>query len=345
MAKKRKNGARNVTMAEVAKEAGVSVVTVSRVINDHEYVAEETKAQVQAVIKRLGYQPNAIARSLVSKESKTVGLITADLSDYFFSQTLSGAEVEARQQNYFCLLGSTEGDLDIEPNYVRLFRERYVDGLFFVRPSTDIYDERLLELLRDKLPIVTVGYHLPLDNVTVVDVDNVDGGRLATQHLIDLDHRQIGMISGPHVYKAVGDRINGYEVALETAEIPFNSDLIVETDWSYEGGYRATQELLAREVEFTAIFAHSDEIAIGVMQALRDAGLTIPDDVSVVGYNNNPVTAYLNPALTTIQQQMRELGVLGMQLLLRAIKGEKLEKSEYLVGVELIERESTKPLV
>ncbi len=343
MAKKRKNGARNITMATVAKEAGVSVVTVSRVINDHEYVAEDTKTHVLQVIDKLGYRPNAIARSLVSKETKTVGLITADLIDYFFSQTLSGAEEEARRQNYFCLLASTEGDLESEANYVRLFQERYVDGFFFVRPSTDVYDERLLKLLGNDLPIVTVGYHLPLDNVIVVDVDNVDGGRQATQHLADLRHRNIAVISGPKVYKSVEDRSKGYELVLETSNIPYNSDLIVESDWSYEGGYQAARTLLARKIKFSAIFAHSDEIAIGVMQALRDAGLSIPDDVSIVSYNNNPVTAYLNPGLTTINQEMRKLGVFGMQLLLRAIKGEKIEKREHLVGVELIERNSTKP--
>lgn len=330
-------------MAGVAKEAGVSIVTVSRVINDHEYVAEDTKARVLEIIDRLGYQPNAIARSLVSKESKTIGLITADLSDYFFSLALSGAEVEARNQDYFCLLGSTEGDLENEPDYVRLFRERYVDGLFFVRPSTDIYDERLLKLLDNDLPIVTIGYHLPVDNLIVVDVDNEDGGRQATQHLIDLGHRRIAMVTGPEGYKSVGDRNKGYAQVLETAGIPYNHDLVVETEWSYEGGYGAAQTLLARDVEFSAIFAHSDEIAIGVMQALRGAGLSIPDDISVVGYNDNPVTAYLNPPLTTVKQPMRRLGVLGMKLLLRAIKGETIEKCEHLVGVELIERNSTKP--
>jgi LacI family transcriptional regulator len=344
MAKLRKNMAQDVTMTDVAREAGVSVVTVSRVLNDHQYVAEQTRAHVQEVIKRLDYQPNAIARSLVSKQTRTIGLVTTDLSDYFFAQTISGAELEGARQNYFCFLGSTEGVEDKEPQYVRLFRERHVDGLFFVRPSTDLFDAQLLNLLEGEIPIVTVGYHLPLDNVYVIDIDNVDGGRQAVDYLTELGHRRIATITGPMTYKATRGRLLGYEQALASASIPFDRSLVVEDGWTYEGGYAAMKQLLARDVDFTALFAQSDEIAIGAIQALREANLVVPDDVSLVGYNNNPVVAYFNPSISSVHQPMRDVGRVGMEMLIRAIKGEKLERNEYLLRPELIRRASAIPL-
>ena len=343
MVKKRKNAAQSVTMADVARQAGVSLVTVSRVVNNHEYVAEDTRAHVLHVIEQLGFQPNSIARSLVSKHTRTIGLVTTDLGDYSFAQTISGAELEAARQNYFCLLASTEGIADNEPQYVRLFKERYVDGLFFVRPSTDIFDERLLRLLDGGIPIVTVSYHLPLENVRVVDIDNVDGAQQAVGHLIELGHRRIAMLTGPSEYKSVRDRNHGYALTLEAARVPYDESLIVEGKWSYEGGYEAMKVLLGRGVSFSALFAQSDEIAIGAMQAFREAGLRIPEDASMVAYNDNRVAAYLDPALTTVRQAMCEIGQLGIQLLVRAINGEVLEQREFLLRPQLIIRASTKP--
>jgi DNA-binding LacI/PurR family transcriptional regulator len=343
MAKRRKNAGSAITMADVARQAGVSVVTVSRVLNDHEYVSEETKLHVTEIIQRLGYKPNAMARSLVSHQTKSVGLVTTDLSDFFFAQTISGAESEASREDYFCLLGSTEGVADKEPQYIRLFQERHIDGLFFVRPSTDIFDNRTLALLAGELPIVTVSYHLPLDNVYVVDVDNVSGGRQATEHLIELGHRRIAMITGPQEYRSVRDRILGFEMAMQAANIPIDESLIIESSWHYQGGYHAMQRLLERGLNFTALFAQSDEIAIGVFGALRDAGFQSPDDISIVGYNNNPVTEYLNPSLTTIDQPMRQIGELGMRLLIEAIRGGHPAK-EHLLSPSLIIRGSTRAI-
>jgi DNA-binding LacI/PurR family transcriptional regulator len=153
------------------------------------------------------------------------------------------------------------------------------------------------------------------------------------------------MLTGPLSYKATRDRIRGYENILSSARIPYDETLIIEADWTYDGGYTAMHHLLDRGVEFTAIFAQSDEIAIGAMQALREANFRIPQDVSIVAYNDNPVAAYFNPSITTVRQPMREVGKVGIQILLRAIKGEPLEQGEFLLKPQLIKRASAIPLV
>src|SRR5919202_3609915 len=194
------------TIARVARQAGVSTMTVSRVINNRPDVSPETRRRVQKVIARLGYQPNAFARGLASRRSHTLGLITADFSDYFFTQVIAGAEVEARQHGYFFMLGSTERNLQDEPEYLRLLTARHVEGILFARPSTEPDNRHLLDLIHRGIPVVTTAYHLPGEALTVVDVDNVDGAEHATQSLLDLGHHHIAMITGPAGWKSVADR-------------------------------------------------------------------------------------------------------------------------------------------
>src|SRR5262245_55468733 len=176
---------RKITIEQVALEAGVSTQTVSRVINDRPDVSAETRQMVQQVITRLGYQPSAIARSLASRRTRTLGLITADFSDYFFTQVIAGAEVEARKHGYFFMLGSTERNLQDEPEYLRLLAERHVEGILFARPSTERDNRHLVQLIRDGIPIVTTAYRLVGESLMVVDVDNVDGAQQATRCLLE----------------------------------------------------------------------------------------------------------------------------------------------------------------
>ena len=332
---------RRLTIAQVAHEAAVSTQTVSRVLNDRPDVAPETRRRVQDVIARLGYQPSAIARSLVNQRTRTLGLITADFSDFFFTQVIAGAEVEARKHGYYLMLSSTERNPQDEPQYIRLLTERYVDGILFARPSTEPDDRSLLTLLRDNIPVVTTAYHIPGVALTVVDVDNIDGGRQATACLVENGHRQIAMVSGPASWKSVGDRATGYRRALETAGIPYDPRLVVEGDWSYESGYRAMQELLHRGDTFTGVFAQNDQMAIGGIRALRDAGRRVPDDVAIVGYDDIPVAAYSDPPLTTIRQPMREVGAVATRLLIQIIEETgAIQGGEVLLRTELVRRRS-----
>lgn len=329
---------KRVTIQDVAAAAGVSYQTVSRVINDKPDVAEETRRRVWQVIEELGYQPSAIARSLVSKRTYTLGLITADFSDYFFTQVIVGAEAEARKQGYFFMLCSTERNPADEPQYLTLLTERQVDGILFARPSTEEDSRHIVSLIQQGVPLVTTAYWLPGEKLTVVDVDNVDGGLQATKCLTELGHREIGMITGPVGWKSVHDRTEGYKLALERAGIPFDTSLIEHGDWSYQGGYEAVGRLLAKAPQITALFAQNDRMAIGAMRALREAGRRIPDDVALVGYDDIPPAAYCYPPLTTIRQPMQQVGEVATQLLIELINDPAARRKEVLLRTELIRR-------
>jgi len=328
------------TIRDVAAAAGVSHQTVSRVINDRPDVAEGTRHRVWQVIEELGYQPSAIARSLVSQRSYTLGLITADFTDFFFTQVIVGAEAEARQHDYFFMLCSTERNPDDEPEYLRLLTERQVDGILFARPSTERDDHHIVSLLRQGVPLVTTAYHVPGERLTVVDVDNVDGGLQATQCLITGGHRQIGMINGPPGWKSVKDRAQGYKLALERAGIPPDESLIEHGDWSYESGYEAMRRLLEKALHFTALFTHNDCMAIGAIRALREAGRRVPDDVAIVGYDDIPAAAYCHPPLTTIRQPMQQVGQVATRMLIELIEDPGVEREEVLLKTELVQRGS-----
>jgi len=330
-----------VTISRVAKEAGVSIQTVSRVINNRPDVASETRERILQVINRLGYQPNAIARSLVSRRTRTLGLITADFSDYFFTQVIAGAEVEARKHGYFFMLGSTERNYQDEPEYIRLLTEHHVEGILFARPSTEPSNHHLAELVQQGVPVVTTAYYLPGQPLTVVDVDNVEGGRQSTACLVESGHRQIAMITGVAGWKSVADRSAGYLEILQAANIAYDPALLAEGDWSYESGYGAMQTLLARQRSFTALFAQNDRMAIGAMRALREAGRKVPEEVSVVGFDDIPGAAYCEPPLTTVRQPMRQVGEVATRLLIQAIgRPNGGDSQEVLLKTELVRRRS-----
>ncbi len=329
-----------VNIKRVALEAGVSTQTVSRVINDRPDVSPETRQRIQQVIKRLGYQPDAIARSLVSRRTRTLGLITSDFSDYFFTQVIAGAEAEARRHGYFFMLGSTQRNPKDEPVYIRLLTERHVEGILWARPSSEPDDRHLIALLQEDVPVVTTAYHLPSETLTVVDVDNVDGARAAVSCLLENQRRRIAMITGPVTWKSVVDRTQGYRLALNAAGIRFDAHLIVEGDWSYASGYRAAQLLLSQAPPFAGLFAQNDQMAIGAMHALRQAGKRVPEDVAVVGYDDIPVAEFCDPPLTTVRQPMCEVGQVATRLLIQAIEEQGSSPEGTLLKTTLVRRRS-----
>jgi LacI family transcriptional regulator len=327
------------TIRDVASHAGVSHQTVSRVINGNPNVAGPTRERVLATISALGYVPSPMARGLISNRTHSIGIVAEDISDQTFARWVAGAERAARERGYYLMIGSVEPE-DDELGYLRLMVERRVEGLLLARPSVLLPVSELEPVLAAGVPIVSVGTSRP--HGIVVDVDNRQGAYDATSHLVAHGHRAIATILGPADWPSTAARLDGYRAALDEAGIAYDPSLVVQgADWGLESGRTAAGELLARASRFTALFAHSDLIAFGAMRELRLAGLSIPQDVSVVGYDDLPVAAYVDPPLTTVHQPMEELGALAASLLLDQLAGDGLPAPQSrLLPARLISRES-----
>jgi DNA-binding LacI/PurR family transcriptional regulator len=333
------SGTRRATIRDVARLAAVSHQTVSRVINDHLSVAEPTRQRVLAAIEQLGYVPSPMARGLISNRTHTLGMVTADITDGFFARAVAGAEMEARRRNYYLIVASVEDSPDDEEGtgYLRLMLERRVEGLILQRPGV------VQGAANAGIPLVLIGSAQPA-GFTVVDVDNQRGGFDAMQHLLELGHRSIATIVGPREWPSAVARLEGNRDALRAADIAQDPALVEHApDWGLESGHAATDRLLARKRPFTAIVAHSDLIALGAIRRLRSAGLRVPEDVSVVGYDDVPIAGYVDPPLTTIHQPMREVGEFAAGLVLDHISGDGREPGPHLLPARLVVRKSTAP--
>ena len=333
----------SITIKQVAQEAGVSIQTVSRVVNNRYDVAPETRQRVQEAITRLGYQPNAMARGLASRRSRTLGLITQDFNDPFFTQVTTGAEQEAHEHGYFFMLGSVCCEKEEEPKYLRLLTERHVEGVLLIRGGGFDDADHLLKLQGHGVPVVTTGFYLPGAPFTVIDVDNIDGGWQATRHLIDNGHRQIATITGPKNWKSAQDRLQGYCKALAEAGIDYNETLLGEGSWHHRSGYGAIQAILSRNLAFSAIFAQNDRMAIGAIQAFRQHGLQVPENISVIGYDDLPEAEFASPALSTLRQPAVEIGQAATRELIHLIESPEAPPRQLLYNAELIVRNSVLP--
>jgi LacI family transcriptional regulator len=337
-----------VTIKHVAEEAGVSIKTVSRVINNLPDVSPVTRQSVLEVIKRLGYQPNAIARSLVSRRTRTIGIINADFNDEFFSSLLKGAELAARRYGYFIMLASTENNTHGEPEYIRLITERYVEGILFAQPGYDsdqadsLTNGYLYEILQASIPVaIFASGKMPImGKLTILDIDNIEGGKQATQCLLKHGHSQLAMIMGPQSRKAAKDRTNGFMLALGVEGIKPDDCMMIEGDWSYQSGEQAAQRLLNEKKTFTGVFAQNDRMAMGAIKAFRNAGFRIPEDISIVGYDDSEAGKYYSPPLTTIRQPIEEIGEIAVLSIIHAIEEKKEGQKEVVLQTEIVERSS-----
>ncbi len=335
------NRQKHATINQVAEKAGVSIQTVSRVLNGRPDVSPETRLRVQQVMSELAYQPYAIARGLASRRTYTLGLITSDFSDYWFSQVVTGAEAVGHEHGYFFMLGSTGCESQDEPAFLRLLTQRHVEGILFVRAGCPSDLEHLKDLQHSGIPVVSTGFYLPNADFGIVEVDNVDGGKKATQHLIDLGHTHIAMIAGPAGWKSVSDRTLGYHQALESAGIPVDPDLIVQGEsWLHKSGFEAVKELLRRKKPFSAVFAQNDRMARGAIIALEQAGRRVPEDVSIVGYDDIPEAEFSDPPLTTIRQPMQDVGKAAASMLIKMIDDPNATPQQVLFNTELVIRSS-----
>ena len=332
---------KRVTIKDVAARAGVSRQTVSRVLNDEGVVAEATRARVLSTINELGYRPSAVARSLVSQRTYTLGLLTADFSDHTHARIIEGAEAEAREHGYLIFVSGAEHGPYGEPLCCTpILSQHYAEGLFIVYHGSDSDSYEIFEHIPRDLPIVTVGYARNREHIITIGIANYQGARQATQHLVDLGHRRIAHITGPTQMYASQERQHGYTAALQEAGITPEDSWIAHGDWSSSGGYQATLQLLERSLGFTALFVQNDRMAMGALQALREYQRRVPQEVAVVGFDNIPSTPYFDPPLTTLHQPNYELGRMGARLLIDLISGQPVPSEPIRLETRLVVRRS-----
>lgn len=327
-------------MKDVAKRAGVSVATVSHVINETRFVSEELKQRVLKAIEELDYQPDAVARSLRRKETRTIGLIVPDNSNPFFAEVARGIEDVGFEQGYSVILCNSDWNLEKELTYLDTLIAKRVDGIVFIAATTQV--EHVKSLVENRTPVVVAERKMPEIEVDSVLVDNFQGGYEATKHLLDLGHRRIGCISGPWDLTPSAERVTGYKLALNRHELRAEEDLIVRGDYLFESGEMAVRTLLELSAPPTAIFACNDLMAIGAMKAILEQGLRVPEDISIVGFDDIALASYLNPPLTTIAQPKYELGRMAAQLVIQRITSSgSREKREIVLESRLVVRGST----
>jgi DNA-binding LacI/PurR family transcriptional regulator len=325
-----------VTLHDVATASGVSAQTVSRVINQRPDVAAVTRAHVWETIRRLGYKPNTLARGLVSQRSHILGIITLPLNDYFRAQIITGLEKQARAQGYGCQMSFTSDNASDLRELIDAMLARQVDGIVILTPKRFADPELVVEV-----PIVTVAHKLGNPHAINVDVDNVDGAYQAMRYLLSLGHHAIGQIVGPRDWTPASDRVEGARRALAEYHLELTPNSIAECEeWSFEAGYAAACNLLASYPALTALFCHTDWMAAGAYRALREAKRRIPEDVSVVGYDDLPICQFLDPPLASVRQPSQGLGQLVAQLVINAVENAEPFRQDMLVPAELMVRGS-----
>lgn len=329
-----------ITLRDVGRAAGVSAMTVSRVINGREGVDAETQRKVEEAIQALDYVPNRLARGLILAKTQTLGLIVPDVVNPFFSPVVRGAETTARKAGYRLLLCNSEGDLRLEREYIEDLVSHRVEGLLLA-PANDRSRQSVSPLLRRDFPLVLIDRALPDLDCDLIVSDSAAGARRLVEHLVAVGHRDIAHVTDVDDTSTGRERLRGYREALEAAGIPYREELIFRTTVDQIGGYRATQQVLDLDHVPTAIFTVNNMTVVGAMQALRERGMTVPEDMALVCFDDVEHLAVLSPFLTVIDQPAETFGSLGAQLLLERISGKAGKRSRRIVlQNDLIVRQS-----
>ena len=328
-----------VTLHDVAALAGVSHQTVSRVINNSDRVLPATKARVKEAIKELGYRPNTIARSMVKGNTRTIGCITPDIVNPVFNYIVQAAQNEARKQGFFMLIGNADTSEEARHLLDELLN-RMVDGLVVLNPHDDERYKYFEPLAEKNIPIVYLK-NLPKNGeISSVTCDDFMGSYMAIEYLINLGHKNIATIYGLPNEECTKDRIAGYFKALEDADIESDPYLQVEGDWSPESGAVAVEQLLSTGKPFSGIFVQNDRMAVGVVRQLRESGYDVPNDISVIAYDDIPMASYTDPPLTTIRQPLEQFGIEAAKIIINRINNKKNEPVNIRLVPTLIERKS-----
>ena len=337
-----RNKAKVTNIRDIARQAGVSVATVSRVLTKPEVVRPATIEKVKRTIAALDYSPNAVASSLRRRRSENIIVVVPDIHNPFYSGVVQGIENIAHDNGYKVLLGETQHNQERLDRYTSMIAGRGADGLILL-------GSLLPTVVRDS---VTAGRESPIPLVLAcerfdgllspsVEIDNIAASRLATQHLIDQGHRRIATITGPNGNSLSIDRLQGYRTALRDAKIAFDRKLVAEGNFSIISGYTAMQRLLSLQQRPTAVFCTNDEMAIGAQKAAREAGLKMPQQMSIVGFDNVRFAEYAVPPLTTISQPTIEIGETAMRLMIRVLSASVMAGERAVLPHALVVRSST----
>jgi LacI family transcriptional regulator len=340
----RQKPGRRTTRADVARRARVSVATVSYVINNGPRpVATATRARVLRAIRQLDYGPSELARSLRLQRTRTIALILPDTANPFYAALAKGVEDTGFGHGYSVLFCHSDYDATRECAYAEVLIAKQVDGVVYIQATPDATTVR--RLLQRGIPTVAVDREISGVEIDCVVADNYGGSRAATEHLLQLGHRRIGCIVRASALSNASERIRGYQTAMRQAGLEANPDLLVSTGHGYEDGRKAMAQLLGAESKPTAVVACADILAIGAIRAVRDLGLCVPEDVSVVGFDDIPPSAFLHPTLTTVAMPKWEMGQRATDVLMTRIQGGAIGQPAHrvILPTTLIVRESTGP--
>lgn len=327
-----------VTIFDVAAASGVSYGTVSRVLNNDPHVHPDTRTRIVEEIERLGYVTNRQARSLAGGRSNTIGLLVPDLGTAYIGEIIHGIDAELSLSDLDLILYTTHRTASKEANYVANLAEGMVDGLLLVLPRSPI--DYIETLTRRKVPFVLIDHQGTGENCSAVGATNWQGAYTATEYLIKLGHTRIGFITGTMDLGCAVDRLKGYRSALRTYHISEEEELIYPGTFYQPDGYTGTSALLDLPNPPTAIFASNDVMAMGAMDAVRNRGLRVPDDISIIGFDDIPQAALIRPALTTINQPLEKMGRVAAQMLIDSLRSADKEVRRVELPTELIVRDS-----
>ena len=330
-----------IKLRDVAEMARVSTATVSRAINDPETVRPDTRQRVEEAVRRLGYRPSRVARRLRVRcgRSSLIGLVIPDLQNPFFADLARGVEDTAQRHGYTVLIGNADEDAEKERRYLQVMGAESVDGVI-LPPSSPETPFSAADLLRDGIPVVCVDRRLPKMKLDMAVVDNVRGTREAVEHLLALGHRRVGFIQGSPHLSTSRERRQGYVDALEAAGVSVDRSLIRSGDSRQESGARVASEMLAAADRPSALLVGNSMMTLGALEAIQRAGLRIPDDVAIIGYDDMPWAMAVTPPLTVVRQPGYELGARAMELLLRRIEEPTRSTTVVTLQPELVVRES-----
>jgi LacI family transcriptional regulator len=325
-------------LRDVASKAGVSFQTAGKVLNGKGSVSQETRERILVAAEDLEYVPNALARSLVTNSTCTIGIVASDLSDAELARFVIGAEREARRSGHGVLIGSIDSNGSDAERYLRMLVERRVDGILTAAPQLE-HVTKIGGLLGGEVPAVSI-HRIPGGGVSLVGSDHIETALLATRHLLGLGHRRIATVTGSNDRQVTAMRLRGYERALGEAGVPYEDDLVESGDWRAESAHGATLRLLARAPDITAVYAQNDVMAFGVLSALHGLGIRVPEDCAVVGCDDVPLAAYAIPPLTTVHVPFFETGEMAVRVLLDIIAGKTDGPKRVLLPVHLVRRGS-----